>query len=362
MTEEETRKTILSSVDGLISNINDFLMEAESINDGLDYVLKRLSKEELFVGKLYNVGITYNNKLVEIFQLYKRKKLLVSESCLRFVIINYLSTILANTTKCIEKYFELVKIIDVMIRHIRKTNIIFKRFTINKNRELLSSMIKEAQKALEEYRSFDKEIDDFNLERDAMKLYESQKGFFSNFESKGVKRDNFIMECNKELKVLGIETRFPIETMDIGDLPTYNELIDIISDTINKVSEQYEKFPVTSWTILNRMNDNFELLKRAYETKDIDLYRKTSERITSFNYLELSPWIVDIVGETLAFYGLSYEELDMLRKELAALGFGDKISEIESNIANEKYEEYIKLQINLLETSNTKKIILPTFK
>lgn len=365
--EKETKDQMLSGIGSLIKSINEFLNEIGIMNKELDRVKRAVSNEGLSCYKLNNIAITYNNKLVELFQLYKRKNVLLSDSCLKYAFINYFVELVAKATACTEKYLALIAKINEVISNINKKNPLFRRRALMKNKELLLQLIGEVEKTLDEYNNCDQKLFCFNLEKDILKLYEAERELFETL-SEGTtptEPDLFIQSCNEELTDLGIEQKIgkfkEDEYLEMKKLPTIEELRKILYQTINSVQEKYEKFPIVTWTILNRISDNFELIKRAYATKNYELYKKVSDRITGFNYLDLSTWIVDIVGETLSFYGISYEELGMLKNELKLLGFEDKWPEIERNIAEEKYDEYVKEQTRLLDSSKTKKLIIPVF-
>ena len=365
MSEEEVKNKMLAGINNLIPAMNETLEEITGIDEAIGIIKSSISDKKFCNKKIDNIAITYNNKLVEIFQFYKKNNVSLDESCLKYLFLNYLVEILGKAIECTDRYSLYVQKIFEYVSRINKKNVLFRKIYISKNKEFLEQLIDEVSEVLNEYCAYDNQIFKFDLAKDALKLYEDQQELFEKIESevsKDGQKDVFLQNCNKELKDLGIKTVFVKKEESIEDLPTYDELINRMYNDINKVEDKYEKYPITSWIILSHISDNFELLKQASDNKNNRLYREISNRITSFDYLNLSKYIVDMVGETLSFYGISRSELNMLRKELSKLGFKDKISEIEGNIMAGKYEEYGKLQTLLLESSPTKKILLPNIE
>ena len=232
-----------------------------------------------------------------------------------------------------------------------------------KNKDLLLEILSEISEILKEYERLDRALFDFDLRKDVLVLHETQKELIEKIEKEinpnNIKDNIYLQDCNKELSDLGIEQRFEIKHKK-GK--TFNELIYIIQDSIEATEEKYENYPIVAWAILNRLSDNFELLKQAHNSKNQSLYEEISNKIISFDHLNLSELIVDIVGECLSFYGSTYEELTMLKKELTELGFEDKIHEIEKKIVKEEYRDYVNMKSQLLEKSSIKQLVLPYIK
>ncbi len=365
--EQETRKQMVAGVLPLANSIGEFLTQIESMNRDLNQINMLLTGHGFSIPKLGNIAITYNNKMVDIFQLYRSKEVLLSESCLKFIVVNYLVGIVGEATDCIDEYMRVADKITKLLTKIRQKFVLLRKHEFFKNKELLLSLSNEIVKLLEKYARLDNLVFNFDLEKDILTVQESQRGIIAEIEHEmnpfPDEKDVFVRSCNDELSDLGIKQRM----LCSADQPKrekipYNQLLDIIYKAMGNTEERYEKYPLVAWTVLNRLSDNFEMLKKANAENDESLYERVSDQVTSFNYLDLTPWIVDIVGETLAFYGATNEEYETLKKELVSLGFGDKIPEIERNLATDKYAGYLEIEAKLFKTSSTKQFVLPELK
>ncbi len=365
--EEETRKQMLAGVKPLIENIGEFLTQIESMNRDLNQISMMLTGKGFALPKINNVAITYNNKMVDIFSLYRKKGVLLSDSCLKFIVVNHLVGIVGEAADCIDEYLKVAAKINLLLDKIKKKFILLRKHEFFKHKELLLSLSNEILRILEAYAKYDRMVFDFDLEKDILAVQESQRGVIAEIEAEmnpfPDEQDAYVRSCNDELDDLGIKKRMlcSAEQPKREKIP-YNQLLDILYKAMGNTEERYEKQPMVAWTVLNRLSDCFELLKQANEENNDALYGQVSDRITSFNYLELTPWIVDIVGETLAFYGATTQEYEMLKAELVVLGFGDKIPEIEQNLASNKYAGYIETETRLLKNSPTKQFVIPDFK
>ena len=364
--DHQLKTKLLSDIKPLIEKINMFLEVIKITNEKLSTTMMMVENKSLNYPNLNNIAISYNNKLVEIFQIYQKKGIYFSDSTLKFLVEDYLVGLVARGIECTDKYVQILAVINELANRINGKFFLFRKIELTKNKEVLSQLLNEIEKTLEEYDAIDRKIIDFDLDKDISKLYEVEKGFIAEIEKKSnpnvINSNMFIKSCNEELQSLGIKKRINPVNNESNQLIALDTLQLILWEKTNKVQEKYTNFPIVAWCTVNNLSDSFEFSKQALANNDLNLYKKMSEKIMVFDYLDTSTWIVDMVGEVLSFYGLPLDEINMLIGEFQNLGLEDKFHELEDNVLDEKYKEYVLMKTNMVESSPTKVMIFPTFK
>ena len=180
--EQETRKQMVAGVLPLADSIGEFLTQIESMNRDLNQINMLLTGHGFSIPKLGNIAITYNNKMVDIFQLYRSKEVLLSESCLKFIVVNYLVGIVGEATDCIDEYMRVADKITKLLTKIRQKFVLLRKREFFKNKELLLSLSNEIVKLLEKYARLDNLVFNFDLEKDILTVQESQRGIIAEIE------------------------------------------------------------------------------------------------------------------------------------------------------------------------------------
>ena len=325
-------------IKSLINTLNEAKEELEYIDDI----------------KIENIAITYNNKMVEISQLYKNRNVAIDDSELKLVIMYYLEKKLKEAFDCIAELTDVLKNISSLNKKIYGNSgyLIQKarEFSSRKEMELLKS---KEEKIVNKYNEIDKEIFQFDIGKEILKIYETEKDFFDRVE-KIVNRYNdgehrFINNCNIDLKDLGYNVQIPCENQTKEKVITLFNIDDDISDImfqkIEKIREKYKDYQAIETTLESHLIIIYSKATLELQDGEYEKYQNTIKDIIEFDdekdlekcvgeYLELS--IDDPEENEKEDWNIIKDELNKLHKE-------DIIDTIEKDTKNRKYSYILEI-------------------
>lgn len=264
--------------------------------------------------KVPNIGITLNNKMVEIIQILRKYKIPINKSRLYRLITEYLFTLVSKAINYLEEYAKLMLNISPKISSEEAKNIII-----------------QAKEILDNYQRIDDKIFDFDIAKDIQEALENSIEFYTrNGEIGGYDLYKYdpttIPSYNAELATIGINKTLVNPNVDIKE---------IAFQQIEKIKMQFSTTPI---------------IERALEDTIIDyLYkakRKDMQAIQSIITFNASEELIDSIGRYLAYWAEAnefhnYNANEDVKKELASLGLNNAFAEIENNIKSNKYQQYI---------------------
>lgn len=325
------------------------LYDVEEIIDRINSIIRLLKNNSLDYISIPNIGITYNNKLIEIIHIYKRNGVDVSNSSLILVISRYLQEILEEALKCIDSY---AKVIEK-----RTDNYDFNKQAI--------SIVDEAEKFLKVYRELDQKIFDFSIERDIVLAVQSDIEFFKKVGNDGgydlYQNDSGVIDSyNSELSTLGFTNTIPqinissevhSEIVENNLQSGTSDIKKIAFQKMEEVKFNYKSTPIIASALESQIIDYLDEVSNFYKKGDKESYEAACNKIINFS---VGDEIRESVGKYVAYWSSTNffhnnNEFDKAKKELMQLGFGDAILEIEHDIQSNKYQEYIEYRNRIIE-------------
>ena len=337
--KEEEKAKMFAKMETFIKPMNAFLECYDRVNNEVVKTKQMLSKEPFEDVTLYNAAVIGNNKVVELVQFFEKSSIPFCGNFIRTACMNYFSETLNNASLCITRYYMIINSMYGIIEEINRKPSIIRKLVLMKEKKLLLQLIEEVEKTLANYAYYTNSLFEFDLERDVNLLYDCQKRLFGN-----AGEDAFIEKCNSELAILGIKNRMVKTKEDALDERTYMDLINRLYMCANSIKENLKQYPNLSVALALHMNDDIEILTRAYASKDEELFKKMCVRIKSYDPSDIIKSILDLVGEVAITYGYGPVEFYDIITELNKLGLGEEASLLPENIKNDKYDDYATIQ------------------
>ena len=151
-----------------------------------------------------NIGITYNNRMVEFYQNCARCNISYIQSSLRRVISSYLMDVVINAINELQDY---INCFDIKID---ETNV----------QEEASKILSQANPKLQEYEKLSDEVFSFDINKDIVKAVEKDIEIHEQIEKDGGYNfysdhpESIIEQYNRELEALGMTTRIPSSVIE----------------------------------------------------------------------------------------------------------------------------------------------------
>lgn len=214
--DEKEKKLLFDKVQTIMDKIGDITLEIQKNTNGQV--------------KLGNIGITFNNKIIEILQTYSENNVTFYNSKLKNVIIFYLEDIMLEALKELQSYLDLF-------------NVKVKKFGTKKQAQ---SIIEQSKPILSKYTDLRQKLFDFNIDKDIIRAvlkhieFNKENALNEGFDYYTNNPESIIQDYNKELQTLGINTEIPPSILDYGNSLsniTNAEVIDKHND-FNKRSKR----------------------------------------------------------------------------------------------------------------------------
>ncbi|MCM1053627.1 MAG: hypothetical protein NC483_06620 [Ruminococcus sp.] len=328
---------------GLLYNI-------EEIINKVNKIIKNIEQSSKGTIALPNIGITYNNKLVNIIQIYKRKGLNANKSSLCLAIQRFLIDLLTEGIKYIESYVEVIS----------------KRTNEPNFEQQANSIVEETQKFLKAYKRIDQKIFDFDISKDILQVLQKDIAFFKENGQKGgydlYQSDNSVItNYNQELQTLGYNPISPSilsennptksETNESSPRQDTVDIKKLVYQRIEQIKIEFKSTPVIAAALESQLIDYLDEAANFYSQGDMYNYESCYKHINQFNPNEE---ITQSVSKYIAYWAAAnsfhnYNEFDKVKKELIALGLGNAIPEIEQNINSNKYQDYIDYRNKIID-------------
>ncbi|HIT22456.1 MAG TPA: hypothetical protein IAB56_05800 [Candidatus Scybalousia intestinigallinarum] len=154
-----------------------------------------------------NIGIIFNNKMIEIYQIYARNNVSYVQSGLKSVILSYLTDIVLDATNKLQEYTDIYNV------DIDKIN----------TKEEAPKIIAQARTKLQEYKKLTDKVFEFDINRDIVDAVEKDIERWQEIGREGgydVYLENpteVIEHYNQELESLGMTTRIPMSVVENKD-------------------------------------------------------------------------------------------------------------------------------------------------
>ena len=188
--DEKEKKLLFDKVQTIMDKIGDITLEIQKNTNGKV--------------KLGNIGITFNNKIIEILQTYSENNVTFYNSKLKNVIIFYLENIMLEALKELQSYLDLF-------------NVKVKKFGTKKQ---VQSIIEQSKPILSKYTDLRQRLFDFSIDKDIIRAvlkhieFNKENALDGGFDCYINNPENIIQDYNKELQALGINTEIPQSILD----------------------------------------------------------------------------------------------------------------------------------------------------
>lgn len=187
----------------------------------IKFQIEKASQGQVNIG---NIGITFNNKLNEILQVYSKNGVTFYNSKLKSVILFYLEDIMLEALNELQKYVDLF---DVKIKKIgRKTQ--------------AQKIFSQSKPILSKYAELRQKLFDFSIDKDIIPAVLKNIEFYKEnalnggYDLYSDNPDDIIQEYNKELKALGFDVEIPQNIFDYSKNST--------NDMDEKNNTEYNNF------------------------------------------------------------------------------------------------------------------------
>ena len=170
-----------------------YFNERLELVDKMSKLIQELSSNMKSDVKIQNIGITLNNKIVELIHIFSKKNKEIVRSKLFDIINNYF----------IRTYSEARTVLDITSSVVNLAHVDPSR-NIDKNK--LSSLINEQ---LDLYKDLDDNIFNFSIENNIKDAFDSEQQYWKRIEADGgfsedtMNKDKVVTGLNNELKELG---------------------------------------------------------------------------------------------------------------------------------------------------------------
>lgn len=344
--------------------------------------IKEGSQDYIHLDDSNNLGIQFNNKVVELSHVFKNAGIeFYRGSALKYPILYKLQTLLSEGIKNIESYAKTFELDD-------------KELNKKVSKEYAESVIESANQYVKEYQNCSDSIYSFNIENDIVdsiaEYYEANRDVWELITDKGS-----IGGFEEELQALGyghLTQKLQIALQQRGynnqisdnnkqyvhnnDEIEVNEDISYDDDenirepvvsgkdpmdinrvyaiSLQKVQAQIkstgQKIPGVSAALKSRLLDYMEEGATAFTNGDMKNYENAILKMQSFN-------IENKIVESISVYEAYWKDVNefhgvksIYKEELAALGYEDKIPAIEQSLKDNKYEAIVEEKESKINT------------
>ncbi len=283
--------------------------------------------------ELNNIAITYNNKLVELYNLYESKGMSFIDSDLIPVILSYFRALLDDVTY----YLDMLDNEILSFRRLTITpKVFFKRF-VQPHVALLDGI-------LIEFANIDNEIANFSIEKEFKELLETEKDYiqareeYANPDHKY--QDAVLHNCRVEYALLGYSSekgeRYPLASAEKEMLYAF-EVRDLVEEKKAQLKAKYKGFPYFIWALNNCLDEFNVMISEASNIGVLSEEEKTFEeiKIRIKNFDETTE-IVDALGKIIVTYELNWD-LETISQELVRLGLASKYDELVQKLNSGAY-------------------------
>ena len=309
-------------------------------------LINNISKRINYNYELPNVAITYNNKIVELIALYNNHNMTFYSAFLEAVILRHLTNLL------VESCNSLNEIGDIIVK--------------NNNVELSDEQFKEAGqnigKLIEKYEALNKEIFNFDLEKDIISSidedveYWNEQGQNGEYDLYSNDGDQLITNYNNELQDLGINQRYT-KSVDNTLVVDSQKLKDIFLTQREEISNYFKKnninAPIIQSALESQLLDYFDEASSYYSNNE-EMYKMCVDKMKNFDVMSE---IKDSTSKYFAYWDdvnkfHNNDEWSKAKEELEKMGLSDIITQIQQDLDSDKYKDYVEDRNESVKDSN----------
>ena len=322
--DDNFKKAFFSDCRNIVNNWSDI---CEKINN------KYIVTQE----KVPNVGITYNNKLLEIYNKLKNnaKKKDVNFTTLLIPIIRYLHEILTLSKLCLYGYVEVVS----QIAESKKQDIV--------------PFINEVEDIIKKCNELNNEIYSFNIDKHMSLVLEQYVNNYSSSQYSNYSIYNqmcglLVNIYNNQLNTVNFNYSLPVndnsevrvnannsDGFEVGDLEA------LVSNTLKLIFDNHWNLPMVEALIEYRVRIKLNKAYLFYDLHDVNSYNKTVDEICN---MDIKKEIVDGFLDDIMSHEYIYDEerLNELERELNVLGLDDSFIKIKNGCGDIKTKSLTK--------------------
>ena len=173
--------------------------KVQTIMDKIGNITLEIQKNTKGKVKLGNIGITFNNKIIEILQIYSKNNITFYNSKLKNVIMFYLEDIMLEALKKLQSYLDLF-------------NVKVKKFGTKNQAQ---SIIEQSKPILSKYTDLRQKLFDFSIDKDIIRAvlkhieFNKESALDGGFDYYINNPESIIKDYNMELQALGINAEIP---------------------------------------------------------------------------------------------------------------------------------------------------------
>lgn len=173
--------------------------KVQTIMDKIGNITLEIQKNTNGKVKLGNIGITFNNKIIEILQIYSKNNVTFYNSKLKNVIMFYLEDIMLEALKELQNYLDLF---NVKVKKFRTKN-------------QAQSIIEQSKPILLKYTDLRQKLFDFSIDKNIIQAvlkhieFNKENALDGGFDYYINNPESIIKDYNMELQALGINAEIP---------------------------------------------------------------------------------------------------------------------------------------------------------
>lgn len=311
-------------------------------------VCKKIEEKSNGSDSVPNIGVTYNNKLIYLDNLFSSKGLSFYNSPIKNVIIRYLTSKLGDALDLLSSYASLFE---------QSSGSILMPWKVTRT-------IDTARDILKKYEELDDELFDFSIEKDIQKAVDYDIDLWNKIGNDGGynlyedSTDSIEEAYNSELSRLGINVKInipsslskcsePIKNSSDSKNASY-DLLQLANSKILEVemdlASQYSDMSHVYWALKSRILDYAKEAADAHSNGDEKSYLDIVGKLRSFDYRKE---MRSSVGRYVSYWAdvNSFHNVDSwtgFKEELISLGLSELIPEIEQDLGNGLYADYVK--------------------
>ena len=309
-----------------------------------------------------NISITFNNKLVEIMNIFKNHDVDFDHSELRIIIYYELVDILYNSLELLKKYIlSLEKIFNIKRKLTGKRNFINK-ILHSELYEEIDKLVLFCEELISMYKDKDSELFNYTIEERVPAYVLNHPEAIDNILEDinySLSKEQIIHNCNVDLKKLGCDEMidnndsyidYSKQDKYVNSINLDFDIYDIVTEKIDLFNQQFQNYPFIKHSIDEFLLDYLERAIEFYKDCDWGSYLLIRNKVNNFNFEDC---LEEVIGKRIGFCQY-IQSIDMdldhfdYRNELISLGYQDRLIKIEDEANNRKYFQYGKDQYEKL--------------
>ena len=332
------------------------------LNQDLIDELKKIVGEET---EIPNIGITFNNKLVEIFSIFSNQKVSFDQSELRVIIYSQLTKMIDESLNYLKQYILCIEKIINTRNKIPANESIFGRILFAQFHEEIDDLFLQCEEFLNFYQKIDDNLFHYDIGKDIPNYVLNHPEVLDEILDEinhSLTKEEVLHNCNIDLRELGYEEKIELDDYIDDDIlldKYFNsinlnfDIYEIVSKKIEEYKVQFQNFPFVRHAVEEYLLDDLELSIDAYKDNNWDVFLAIRDKVMDFS---LEENLIEIIGKRIGFYQyINSIDLDLdyydYQQELKELGYEELLPIIQEEAKEKKYFQYGKNQFERLNSS-----------